>query len=243
MRLTSHGLPWLALLAILTACSSVKLQTVTPYRGPALPKPDRVLVADFVVSADDVSLNRGLFARLGHQISGTPASVEQLKIARDVSTALSVELVKRITALGLTAERIAGETAPDARSAIIEGQFVSVDEGNRLQRVVIGFGAGASVVKTTSQVWVGTPGGPVLAETFTSEAKSAPTPGMGPMVGIGGTVAGTAAVAAATSGGVQAATEHSRTVVADTQHTADALAKQLAQFFVSQGWIPPSSVK
>ena len=238
MRLSCGSPRWLVLgglVALITGCGPTNVRSVTAYSGPPLPKPDRVIVVDFAVSPDDVSLNRGLFARLGRQISGTPTSAEQLKVAREVASALSEELVKRIAALGLPAERVSGGRTPEPRALVVEGQFVSVDEGNRLKRVIVGFGAGGSVVKTMSQVWIGTASGPVLAQTFETEAESSRTPGMGPMVGAGAAATGTAAIAAGTSGGMQAITEPKGSVVADAHCTAEALANQLAQFFAVQG--------
>jgi hypothetical protein len=52
-----------------------------------------------------------------------------------------------------------------------------------------------------------------------------------------GAAAGRAAQSAAVAGGIGLASERSQTVEADTQHAAREIAKQLAKFFVEQGWI------
>src|SRR5690242_9706706 len=179
-----------------------------------LPRPDRVLVYDFAVSPEQVSLNRGLFARLG-------------------------ELVERIERLGLPAERAAAGQAAPTGSLAITGQFLSIDEGNRMRRTMIGFGAGQSEVRALAQVALQTAHGPLLAEEFETSGASARTPGVAPMIGPGLAVRGAAGVASsvAVSGGTHALTEHRTEVEADARRIADELAKQLGKFFVHHGWI------
>jgi hypothetical protein len=123
-------------------------------------------------------------------------------------------------------------------SLAIEGHFVSIDEGNRMRRMVVGFGAGASEVRTFVQVYEATSEGRRLVEDFYTTVKSSRKPGMGPMVGVGA-AAGRAVVTAATSAGVGVATEISQTVEGDAKHTADEIAKVLKKFFADQGWISP----
>ena len=123
-------------------------------------------------------------------------------------------------------------------SLSIEGQFVSVNEGNRLRRMVVGFGAGASEVRTLVQVYETTPEGRRLVEDFYTTVKSSIKPGMGPMAGVGA-AAGRAATSAMVSGGVGIATERSQGVDGDAKHTAEEITKTLKKFFVEQGWITP----
>jgi uncharacterized protein DUF4410 len=148
--------------------------------------------------------------------------------------------VKRIRALGLAAERAPGGKKAERGTMVIEGQFVSIDEGSRVKRLVLGFGAGGSVVKTVAQVYVGGPSGPVLAQTFETEAKSAPTPGL--VVGGPAVAAGRVVVAGAVAA-VKVATEARKGVAADAERTAEELAKRLGEFFVAQGWISQDALK
>jgi hypothetical protein len=118
----------------------------------------------------------------------------------------------------------------------VEGQILSINEGNKTRRLILGFGAGASEVRTLTQVYEVTGGAHRLVDDFYTTAKSSRKPGFGPMGGAGA-AAGRAATSAAVSGGLGLVTERSQTAEADAQHAAREIAKQLAKFFVEQRWI------
>ena len=136
-----------ALVLAMSACAPTKIRPVSSYvGGDTLPRPDRVLVYDFAISPEQVSLNRGLFSRLGRDVSSASVTDEELAIGREVADGFANELVKRIQLLGLPAERVdATQVAPPGTLAIT-GQSLSIDEGNRMRRTLIGFGAGQSEV-------------------------------------------------------------------------------------------------
>ena len=108
-----------------------------------------------------------------------------------------------------------------------------------MRRMIVGFGAGASEVRTCVQVYELTPERRRLVEDFSTTVKSARKPGMGPMVGVG--AAASVVASAVVSGSVGLATAHGQTVEADAQHTAAAIAQELKKFFAEQGWIAPPS--
>jgi hypothetical protein len=124
---------------------------------------------------------------------------------------------------------------------VIAGQFLSIDEGNRMRRMVVGFGAGGTSIRTQVQVSLGTGSGLLLLEEFETIAESSKKPGMGPMVGVGA-AATSAASAAAMSGALGAASELNQTVEGDAGRTAKEIAKALSRFFFSQGWISKEKV-
>lgn len=222
----------------MVGCARTSVQNVTA-RATGLPRPQMIVVHDFGVSPGDVSLNSGIGARLIRMVRETPASEEELKLGRQVASLVTEHLVKDINKLGITAVPASAMTPVTGPSLAIEGHFLTVDEGNRLRRMVIGFGAGASEVRTLVQVYETTGEGRRLVEDFYTTVKSSVKPGMGPMVGVGATVAAGAATSAVVSGGVGAATEGSQSVQADAKHTAEEIAKVLKKFFVEQGWIAP----
>jgi hypothetical protein len=69
-----------------------------------------------------VSPNRRPVAKLGNRLSGTSPTNEEIKVGRAVADALAEELVKRISALGLPAERASGGRPPEG-TLVIEGRF------------------------------------------------------------------------------------------------------------------------
>ena len=161
-----------------------------------------------------------------------------LRIGEEVAKILTENLVKEIGKLGIPTVTAAGATPVTGPSLQIEGQFLTVDQGNRLRRAVIGFGAGASEVRTMVQVFETTSDGRRLVEDFYTTAKSSRKPGLGPMAGAGAAIS-TAATSAAVSSGVGLATAHSQTVEGDARNTADEIVKMLKTFFAEQGWIAP----
>jgi hypothetical protein len=240
---TRHGLRrWLvfgSLLGIFTGCASTGVQPLSFQSGPeTFAKPDRILVDDFAVSPAAVSLDDSLMATLGGTSDAQAVIDERMHVGQAVAAALSEELVKRIRALGLPAERGSGGPSPTEGTLALEGVFLSIDEGNRLRRTLIGFGAGASHVRTAVRVSLGSARGPYLLQEFKTNAESPKRPGMAETMGVGAAVRGVGlARAAVTSGGVHAATAFRETVEADARRTAAELVKRLAPFWAAQGWI------
>ncbi|HXJ84713.1 MAG TPA: DUF4410 domain-containing protein [Candidatus Methylomirabilis sp.] len=224
-------------LATLAACARTSVQDVN-VEARGLPRPALIVVHDFVVSPDAVVPDRAIGSRILDVLKDTPESEQRLQIARDVARVVTNDLVEEINGLGLPAVSAANATPVAGSTLAIEGQYLSVDEGNRLRRMVIGFGAGASEVRTLVQVFEVTNDGQRLVEDFYTTVKSSLKPGVGPMAGAGA-AAGSVAATTALSGGIGVATAFSQTVEADARHAAQEIAKTLRKFFVVQGWIAP----
>ena len=203
-----------------------------------LPRPQLIIVHDFGASPSAVALDTAIGARILEVVKGHPEADEQLKIGEAVAKVVTENLVKEISKLGIPAVEAAKANPVAGPSLSIEGQFVTVNQGNRLRRVVVGFGAGASEVRTMVQVFENTNDGRRLVEDFYTTVKSSRKPGFGPMAGAGA-AAGTAATSVAVSAGVGLATARSQTVEGDAKNTADEIVKVLKTFFAEQGWIAP----
>jgi hypothetical protein len=231
------GLAGLAL-ALMAGCARTSVQDVQ-MTAPGLPRPQLILVHDFATSPSAVALDQAVGARLLRMANEQPLASDEEKVAQEIARIVTESLVKQINQLGIPAQPGTIGTPPVAGPVLaIEGQFLSVDEGNRLRRMVIGFGAGASEVRTLVQIYETTAEGRRLVEDFYSTVKSSRKPGMGPMAGVGA-ASGRAAESAAVATGVGALTARSQTVEGDAKHTADEIAKMLRKFFVEQHWINP----
>jgi Domain of unknown function (DUF4410) len=222
-------------LAVLAGCAPTSVSpSMVVEPSTSLPKPTRIAVYDFVIAANDVSPNNAPLSRLMRAM-GSSQTADELKVGRSVANALAVELVAALKDLQLPVDR-AG-TAPVAdRTLAIEGQFISIDEGNRLRRVAIGLGAGASDVRTHTQLYLGTPTGPRLVDEFETDASSSRKPGAAVTMGASSAVSAGVAASRAAVGGVQAATEPQDTAEADAQRTAAELAKRVKLIFADRGW-------
>ncbi|MGD9508512.1 MAG: DUF4410 domain-containing protein, partial [Geminicoccaceae bacterium] len=119
---------------------------------------------------------------------------------------------------------------------VVSGQFVSIDQGDRTERVAVGLGAGRSDVRVRTQLFEATRNGRSLVDEIEVDAKSGLAPGMAETMGVGA-LAGHFVASTLISGGVQVADESLGTsVVADSDRAASGIAKQLASFFGAQGW-------
>lgn len=228
-----------------TSCSRPQVDTVASYTGRPLRYPDRILVLDFGVHPEDVRLDQGLRARLTRAMSGQAPSAQQLAAAREASAALTEALVSELRSYGLPAERVAGlPSAAMANVVLIEGQIAAIDQGNQTRRTMIGLGAGRSSMRADSQVYHQAGGAPPrLLEAFSASIDSGRAPGAAETMGAGAAV-GHLATSAATTAGMHGLSElRSSDSTAEARTLGKALARQIGQFFVQQGWVAASAVR
>jgi hypothetical protein len=198
-------------------------------------------VHDFAISADEVSLDSAVDIRLLHDLERVSQTEEQLRIGHAAAQALAAELVVAIRKLGMPAQRADDASGPPGNALAIEGQIVSIVEGNSLRRVVIGLGVGATEVKTLVQVYALKPPGSKLWQSFETTAQSSRQPGMAETMGVGAAVMGARALAIGAS--AEIGSQYGESVAADARRTADVIANKLARLFADQGWIPADKVK
>ena len=239
------GLLTFMMLAIAAGCAPTNVQqkqeSVTQ-----LPRPDRILVYDFAVSPDEVKLDTGLSAEIMQKYAehkGASRTAEEIKVGHKVADALAAELVNKIRSYGLMAERAFGLPSGKGKILMVKGQLLSIDEGNRTERVAIGLGAGRSSVQANVQVYEMTAKGRQEVDTLRGTAKSGRKPGMGEMMGVGA-IAGHLLTSTVVSGVLSGTSEIKfDTVEADGKRLADQIAQDLGKFFADQGWIPPDALK
>ncbi|MGI2325679.1 DUF4410 domain-containing protein [Methylococcus sp. S1B] len=132
-----------------------QLGAVRPGEGPRT-----VYVADFTLDAENIqsdpgvkgllpgqsqSQRPGLLGGLGQRLRGTLGAGSPGDRAREIVDAMAAALVKSLSDKGVPARRIASTTGALPRDGwLVQGMFTEVDEGSRLKRAVIGFGAGAT---------------------------------------------------------------------------------------------------
>jgi hypothetical protein len=228
----------LAGLGLLAACTSS--QSTMDTAGEVLAPPQVVIVDTFAVSPDEVKVSEDLSEEVKKALDSGKTmsrSEQELETGHQVADALAHNLVIEIQDLGVAAERGSAVPAGTQTALLIQGQLVSIDEGNEAERVAIGLGAGRSSVQVHAQVYEVTPdGGQQLIDQIVVDGKSGLTPGMAETMGVGG-LAGHLLVSAVVSGTVQTVSETmSATVVADADRAAKGIAKQLSALFAQQGW-------
>jgi hypothetical protein len=222
---------------IAAGCASSDVTSRRRYIGDErLPRPGRVIVYDIAASPNEIPTNAAI---TGHyERRATPQTSKEIQLGHQLGARVAQELVSEILAMGLPAER-AGGPPPHVNDLVIRGAFVKIDEGNRLKRMIIGFGAGAGELKTHVEGYQITARGPRLLGEGEFEAGGGKMPGMLVPVA-GGAATGGAAMSAAISGGMNVAQEAGpESMKAAAKRTAKEIAKVLSRAFVKQGWIPP----
>lgn len=230
------------LLALLIAlgCAPTQVRTVSESIGK-FPRPDRILIYDFAVSPEEVQLDTGISIEVSNLVKNTPRNAEEHKVGHAVADALANQLVKEVRAFEIPTERASGLPSEGNNVVIIKGQLISIDEGNRVERMVIGLGRGRSGVQANVQVYQLTPEGMRKLKSMRAQAQSGYKPGMAAMMGVGG-LAGHLVTSTVVGGTVSTTSEVlGATVEDDGRRLANHVAKDIRPYFVSQGWIPATA--
>jgi Domain of unknown function (DUF4410) len=85
--------------------------------------------------------------------------------------------VAELQSMGLSAVRAEGQPGPRVGDGLVVGYFVSVDPGSATERVVLGFGAGGSELKTVVKGYLMTAEGLRALGSGEVEAGSGKMPG------------------------------------------------------------------
>ena len=218
-------------LALVGGCAGAKVDPTMTSNRP-LPRPDFIIVNNFAVTPGEVKLDRGLMATAARDEKGRDPNEEEAKVGHYVAERLSVTLVEELRDKGITAVRAGPGVAPGNTTVILNGQFMTIDQGNQSERVWIGFGMGGSELRTRIQA---IQAGELIAQADTS-TKSSLKPGMLTSAGASAAAGtGTAlAVGAATTGFSEV---FMSTVEADARRTAKEVAKKIHQGYVNRGWL------
>ena len=229
---------YLLLPIVLWACASAKVADQTENAPTATAtRPNQVVIYPFASNPSEVTLNQSIVQRAYRNVSGEDQSASQQKIATDTASTLCMRVAANLTAKGYKAVcQQRGTAVTDNNSLVVDGEFTDISEGNRLRRLVIGFGAGASALDTSVHIYQHTDAGSQQLMDFNTHADSGKMPGaavMGPAgIAAGG---GTAAVlgANAAMGGVKSYTSA-------TDYLADKTATQITdtitQYYAQHGW-------
>jgi hypothetical protein len=192
-------------------------------------RPQRIIVYDFATGPTDVQVSGALNEG---EVALSQAQPDLL--AEAVADSVAARLVENIQSLGLPAERVADAGVPDVGDLVIEGDFVRVDAGSRTLRFVVGFGAGASEVRTRVRMFRVTADGWVPVKHFDTVATSSRMPGVA--FGAASAAATGSAVSAATSAGSGALREFRSAIDADARRTAQEIAGRVSELQTAQGW-------
>ena len=227
------------LLSCVVGCGQTGVRDIKVTQEKNLPRPARILVYDFAVSEREVAEYQGIMRQ---QPSIKDPVEREKQIATEVKDALASELVDGLRSLGFAVERASREDRAIGNEMVIDGQFLTVDEGNPLRRLVIGFGSGMSTVESRAQVYQGGSARRVLE--FTTLSDSGKLPGAAPMLGAGAAVQGgvTAGMVVANTA-VSGVKTYKSDVARMAAESGDQVVRYLSEFFAGQGWIRADQVR
>lgn len=202
--------------------------------------PSQIVVFPFATNTADITLNQGVGARLYRNWSGKDQTSQQVQLAQSTAQNICVEVATSLANKGWNAAcQPRGTAVSGDNILIIDGAFTDISEGNRLRRMVIGLGVGASVVDSQVGLYQLSNGNATQLVTFTTHADSGKMPGAG-ITGPAGAAAGGAAAAA--SLGVNVAAGGVKSITSSTSYLADQSAKQIVDqtnnYISQQGWNP-----
>ena len=233
---TRRGIAELSLVTVVAlcfGCATARVQNVEVPQPSTLPRPGRVIVFDFDTGAADVRVGRSprrTAARaVGLYVDETDA------LAEAVADTLASSLVDDLKALGLPAERAAKAAPPARNDLVVQGQFIQIDQGSQVQRFVIGFGAGATELRTQVQVFqVGADGWEPVKQ-FDTVATGSRFPGAAFFVA-GGAAAGTVVTSAMITSGVGVIREIRASIEADARRTSEQIKGKVSELSTAQRW-------
>ncbi len=182
-------LAFLLAVACLPGCKTANVTSERDLGTPTAVRPAVVYVADFELWAQTIQQESGVLAnrpgpvgRIGSRLSG--GSSDPAARARQLVELMAESLVKDLGKAGFTAVRLAPDAPLPKNGWLLRGVFTEVQEGNRLQRAIIGFGQGETDIQVVAVVNDLSKGPPEALYEVATDANSGKTVGAGPTIAL-----------------------------------------------------------
>ncbi|HUB67668.1 MAG TPA: DUF4410 domain-containing protein [Candidatus Methylacidiphilales bacterium] len=200
----------IACVAALAGCASVSVKNLDA-GGTAFPpasKPDVIYVMPFDTGYGEFNVDRQ-----GAELADFQQNLQQM-----LSAGLTAGISEKIAPSQAT-----NSIPPRSNAWIVAGRFIRVNQGSRLLRSTVGFGAGGTKMETQVFVYNLADNASAPFLTFETTGGSGATPGM---ISAGPVGAAIGAVSGAAKG-----------VTDDTARTARMITAALSDYMYQQGWI------
>lgn len=171
-------------------CGAAKITGEREISATPANKPTVVYVTDFDLDAADIKAEKGVLppppklpGLLGNALPPPPgAPQDPQKLARRLVDEMSEGLVKELTKAGFTARRLTSTNNLPPTGWLVRGVFTEVNQGNQLERAVIGFGKGKTDLQVVVDIADLAQGTPKKFYELNTTANSGKLPGAGPMI-------------------------------------------------------------
>jgi hypothetical protein len=201
-----------------------------------LPPPTQILVYDFAVSPSEVSADSAAASALREAGDDPYGNAQKTSLEHQIAAIVADKLVEDLQDLDLPAMRWRGPAPAGSGIYTIEGQFVTIDEGNAAMRIIVGFGAGGTEMKTLVQAYASEPTGKRLLAEAEVSSESSSAPGLAATLPVGSAISGIA-TAATIQTGIGAVREINTDVREGAEETAEAIVELMKPRLENLGWI------
>ena len=209
-----RGMIFIGLGLMLSGCASISVNPGTAYATPQ--KPQKVYVEAFSTDKGDFNVDRD-----GAELAQFKSDLQAMMVA-GITTDLSKRLIPAVAAGNVNLSK-------HENAWLLRGQFVRVNQGSRLLRGAVGFGAGATKFEAQVQVYDLASGSNQPFLTFSTTGGSNAEPGALPTLA---TDPLTLVIEAAGGAGNVA-----HGVTEDTERTAREITAELSDYMYRSHWI------
>jgi hypothetical protein len=219
------------LAAVLTGCASSEVtQRQELAAQEQIARPGRIIVYDFGTTPSDIPASAAIN---GYYVQrNTSQTDREIMAGRRLGTLVARKLVSGIHSMGMTAQRAGNRPAPAIGDVVITGQFISVNEGSRGKRVMIGFGAGGAELNVHVEGYLLTKSGPRLLGSRQVTTSGAKMPGISIPI-LARSPGGLAVNSALKTKGEKGAEK----IEGAAERLADKIAAEVREVFRKKGWI------
>jgi hypothetical protein len=200
-----------------------------------LPQPGQIWVYDFAATPAEVPAESALAGQ--PDLDTTPQTADQIAKGKKLGAEIATELVADIHKLGMPAVQATTETKPQLNDLVLRGYIISIKEGDAKKRFGIGFGEGASEMRTAVEGFQVTTNG--LRKIGSGEVNADGSKKPGTALGAVGFLATKNPAGLIISGGRHLYGEESGSSKLEgrAKDTAKEISEALKQRFQEQGWI------
>ncbi len=200
-----------------------------------IPQPGQIWVYNFAATPADVPADSVLAGQ--PDLDTTPQTDDQIAEGKKLGAELAGELVADIQKLGMPAAQATSDTKPQVNDLILRGYIISLKKGDAKKRFGIGFGEGASEMRTAVEGFQVTTNG--LRKIGSGQVNADGSKKPGAAVGLAGFLATKNPAGLIVSGGRHLYGEESgdSKLEGRAKQTAAEIAEALKQRFQEQGWI------
>jgi len=209
----------------MVGCASVNTNGIRRHRGRRLPAPRALVIYDF----EQTGASIGLDANAGSGDSEDGLSEEELATREEVGRVLADVLAKELEERGILTSRKRGPIGVPPDTMAVGGQIITVDDGSRAKRVLIGFGVGKSRMTSAAQLYALTDAGPDIVWEYQNTTASGPKPGILTTLPIGAAIQGFTLLLLVVNGGMSTMGELSSSATSNAKRMAGELADAIEE--------------